>query len=69
MSQEGGKALVFLYRRLLRSAATYPSRNRWGIYQAIREEFKENRNLDPTTEDTKKKNRCRVQGIRSITTI
>mmetsp|Transcript_23502 Transcript_23502/g.32963 ORF Transcript_23502/g.32963 Transcript_23502/m.32963 type:complete len:103 (-) Transcript_23502:411-719(-) len=63
MSQEGGKALVFLYRRLLRSAATYPSRNRWGIYQAIREEFKENRNLDPTTEDTKKKIAVAYKGL------
>lgn len=39
-TQEGGKALVYLYRRLLRSCAKYPSKNRWGIYQSIREEFR-----------------------------
>jgi Complex 1 protein (LYR family) len=38
-----------LYRRLLRSAATYPSRNRKGIYQAIREEFRDHvHTTDPT---------------------
>lgn len=52
---EGGKALLFLYRRLLRSCETYPSKNRWGIYQSIREEFRENMNLNPDEEETKKK--------------
>lgn len=37
-----------LYRRILRSAATYPSSNRDSIYQAIREEFREKASLtDP----------------------
>ena len=39
MNKEG-KALLHLYRRLLRSCATYPSKNRWGMYASIREEFR-----------------------------
>jgi len=35
------KDLLSLYRKLLRSAATYPSKNRDGIYQAIREEWRD----------------------------
>lgn len=31
-----------LYRRLLRSAETYPSKKRKSIYEAIREEWREN---------------------------
>lgn len=45
--------LLHLYRRLLRSCATYPSKNRWGIYKAIQEEFRDNINLDPNDEKTK----------------
>jgi hypothetical protein len=41
----GRKALLELYRQLLRSAETYPSRNRQGIYQAIREEWRTNKTL------------------------
>ena len=39
-SQEGSKALLHLYKHLLRSCAKYPSKNRWGIYDSIREEFR-----------------------------
>ena len=47
-SQEGSKALLHLYKQLLRSCAKYPSKNRWGIYESIREEFRvseENQNV------------------------
>lgn len=48
------KDLLMLYRRILRSAATYPSMKRDSIYQAIREEFRENAQLtDPTQVATK----------------
>lgn len=35
------KELLQLYKQLLRSAETFPSKNRLKIYQAIREEWKE----------------------------
>jgi len=34
--------LLVLYKKLLRSAATFPSRNRTGIYEAIRQEWRDN---------------------------
>jgi LYR motif-containing protein 4 len=33
--------LLSLYRKLLRSAATYPSKNRAGLYQSIRAEWRD----------------------------
>lgn len=45
MSGSTRKELLTLYRLLLRSAETYPSRNRESIYQAIREEWRENASL------------------------
>ncbi|CAB9498787.1 expressed unknown protein [Seminavis robusta] len=36
------KALLQVYKQLLRSAETFPSSNRKRIYQAIREEWREN---------------------------
>jgi hypothetical protein len=48
--------LLLLYRRLLRSAVAYPSRNWMGIYQAIQqEEFRENIGMDPLDEKMKTK--------------
>jgi hypothetical protein len=41
----GRKALLQVYRQLLRSAETYPSSNRARIYQAIRDEWRENASL------------------------
>ncbi|EEC49609.1 predicted protein [Phaeodactylum tricornutum CCAP 1055/1] len=41
----GRPSLLILYKQLLRSCETYPSKNRMGIYQAIREEWKENKDL------------------------
>jgi LYR motif-containing protein 4 len=37
--------LLMLYRRLLRSAAIYPSKKRASIYQAIREEWRDDAKL------------------------
>ena len=39
------KALLQVYRQLLRSAETYPSSNRQGIYDAIRKEWRENASM------------------------
>ena len=41
------KALLQVYKQLLRSAKTYPSSNRTRIYQAIREEWRENASMGP----------------------
>jgi Complex 1 protein (LYR family) len=41
------KALLKVYKQLLRSAETYPSSNRKGIYKAIREEWRENASMAP----------------------
>jgi hypothetical protein len=47
LSMSSSKALLQLYKKLLRSSATYPSKNREKIYQAIREEWRENKTLEP----------------------
>uniref|UniRef100_A0A6S9GUG5 Complex 1 LYR protein domain-containing protein n=1 Tax=Ditylum brightwellii TaxID=49249 RepID=A0A6S9GUG5_9STRA len=65
-AHEGGKALLFLYRRLLRSCATYPSKNRLGIYEAIREEFRENVSLDPEAYETKQKIAVAYKGLTQL---
>eukprot|EP00934_Nitzschia_sp_Nitz4_P003450 Nitzschia sp. Nitz4//scaffold3_size479765//262608//262931//NITZ4_000109-RA/size479765-processed-gene-1.234-mRNA-1//1//CDS//3329550785//3440//frame0 len=52
------KDLLSLYRQLLRSCETYPSKNRGKIYAAIQEDFKENRLLDPSS--TKAQNQVQV---------
>jgi LYR motif-containing protein 4 len=46
MSGPSRKELLVLYRQLLRSAESYPSKKRDSIYQAIREEWRENACLD-----------------------
>jgi hypothetical protein len=48
MSAANRSSLLHLYKNLLRACSTYPSRNRAGIYQAIREEWRDHRTLsDP----------------------
>jgi LYR motif-containing protein 4 len=46
MSGPSRKELLVLYRQLLRSAESYPSKKRDSIYQAIREEWRENACMD-----------------------
>jgi hypothetical protein len=46
VAMNSSKALLQLYKKLLRSAATYPSKNRLGIYQAIREEWRDHKTLE-----------------------
>jgi len=57
---------LWLYRRLLRSAATYPSKNRMGIYQSIREEFRDNVPLDPSDEKTREKVAIAYKGLSQL---
>mmetsp|Transcript_20269 Transcript_20269/g.44078 ORF Transcript_20269/g.44078 Transcript_20269/m.44078 type:complete len:97 (-) Transcript_20269:210-500(-) len=55
--------LLHLYRRLLRSAATYPSKNRAGIYKAIQEEFRDNITMDPDDAKTQKQIQVAYKGL------
>jgi hypothetical protein len=43
--------LLSLYKKLLRSAATYPSKNRVGIYQSIRMEWRDHAKLNPDADE------------------
>jgi len=65
-ANESSRALLVLYRRLLRSCASYPSKNRWGIYEAIREEFRENALLDPSSDDAKKQIGIAYKGLQQL---
>lgn len=47
------QALLQVYRQLLRGAETYPSSNRSRIYQAIREEWRENKSLSEEDAEVK----------------
>lgn len=57
------KDLVYLYKRLLRSCETYPSKNRTKIYQSIRDDFRENANLDVNSEKCKKQIHIAYKGL------
>lgn len=46
MSHKSREALLSLYKNLLRSAETFPSKNRARIYQSIREEWKDSKELE-----------------------
>jgi hypothetical protein len=64
MSQS--RELLHLYRRLLRSCATYPSKNRWGIYKAIQEEFRDNVNLNPDDPKTQMQISVAYKGLSQL---
>lgn len=64
--QQTRKEVLQLYKNLLRSCAKYPSKNRWGIYQAIKEEFRESTHLDPDDETTKKKISVAIKGLSQL---
>ena len=64
--------LLHLYRRILRGCQKYPSKNRDKIFESVREDFRENMNLDPTCEYTGELEEhgtlavyCKVFGIES----
>lgn len=57
------KDLLHLYRQVLRSCQTYPSKNRAKIYQSIREDFRENKTLDPASDKARKQIHIAYQGI------
>jgi len=40
-------AVLALYKRVLKGAAKFPSKNRWKVYEEIRVEFREKAALDP----------------------
>jgi Complex 1 protein (LYR family) len=49
MSGVSKHQLLSLYKKLLRSAATFPSKNRKGIYKSIQEEWRANTTLTDQT--------------------
>mmetsp|Transcript_30512 Transcript_30512/g.72590 ORF Transcript_30512/g.72590 Transcript_30512/m.72590 type:complete len:101 (-) Transcript_30512:675-977(-) len=57
------RELLHLYRRLLRSCAVYPSKNRWKIYESIREEFRDNAGMDPEDSKTKQQIHVAYKGL------
>jgi hypothetical protein len=56
-------ALLTLYRNILRACETYPSSSRQRLYQAIREEFRENKTLDDSDDNTTSNKRQRTKQI------
>lgn len=58
------KALLQVYRQLLRSAKVYPSSNRTRIYEAIRIEWRENSSLSP--EKAKEKVALAYKGLSQL---
>lgn len=52
--------LLMLYRRLLRAAATFPSKKRASIYQAIRVEWRDDAKLNPAEQNDKIQERITV---------
>jgi Complex 1 protein (LYR family) len=62
----GGRNLLWLYRRLLRSAANYPSKNQIGIFQSIREDFRENASLDPSDPKAKRQIEVAYNGLNQL---
>ena len=58
--------LLHLYKRLLRSGATYPSKNAAKIVQSIREDFKDNRTLDPLSDKATKQRHLALQGLEQL---
>lgn len=50
------EALLQLYKQLLRSCQTYPSKKRAEIYQAIREEWRHNKSLQDQSQLTRQIN-------------
>ena len=55
--------LLHLYRRLLRACQTYPSKNRGKIYQSVRDDFRDNRELDPESEKAKQQVHIAFKGL------
>mmetsp|Transcript_34064 Transcript_34064/g.82394 ORF Transcript_34064/g.82394 Transcript_34064/m.82394 type:complete len:98 (-) Transcript_34064:323-616(-) len=60
------RELLHLYRRLLRSCATYPSKNRLGMYKAIQEEWRDDRTLGPDDPKTQKKIQVAYKGLEQL---
>ena len=60
------KQLLHLYRRLLRSCQTYPSKNRSRLYESIREDFKANKTLDPQSEKAQTQIQVALKGLQQL---
>jgi hypothetical protein len=65
-SNASSKELVHLYRKLLRSCQIYPSKNRNRIFESIREDFRENASLDPSSQKAKKQVHIAYKGLSQL---
>jgi len=57
--------VVLLYRHILKAAAKFPSVNRAGVIQEIKDEFRLARNLTDTEEITKRR-KVAVEGLKQL---
>eukprot|EP00536_Pseudo-nitzschia_multiseries_P007515 jgi/Psemu1/195747/e_gw1.177.8.1 len=58
--------LLHLYKKLLRGCQKYPSKNRDRILQSVREEFRENMTLDPTSHKAKQQIHVAYKGLSQL---
>ena len=60
------RELLHLYRQLLRSCATYPSKNRWRIYRSIQDEFREKISMNPADSRTQQQIQVAFKGLSQL---
>jgi len=65
-SNAARRDLLHLYRKLLRGCQTYPSKNRDKILQSVREDFRDNMNLDPNSEKVKQQISVAIKGLSQL---
>mmetsp|Transcript_768 Transcript_768/g.1750 ORF Transcript_768/g.1750 Transcript_768/m.1750 type:complete len:114 (+) Transcript_768:210-551(+) len=58
--------LLHLYKKLLRGCQKYPSKNRDKIFQSMREEFRENMSLHPSSEKAKQQIHVAYKGLSQL---
>ena len=58
--------LLKIYKQLLRGCQTYPSKNRLKIYDSVKEDFRMNMNLDPSSEKAKQQVQIAYKGLSQV---
>lgn len=59
-------ALLHLYKQLLRSAATFPSKNRTAIYESIRDDWRDNKSLEAGSSKLDKQVAIAYKGLQQL---
>jgi len=65
-SHKSREALLQLYKRLLRSAETFPSKNQARIYESIRQDWRENKDLQEGDEKRDKQIAVAYKGLQQL---